>query len=202
MKKVLGNLFEKLVQCNNAVKELNNKYIPKCDYLENDYYGAVVSCINIEDNKLHYAYICDCGVIIYDKEGNIKFQTIDEKLKYSDPYISKINTPWYLPETRIKVRKEFRNKPNNIIDNQCVSYGAITGEKETLLFIRTGIINLKKGDTIIVYSDGIANFLKEPTFIELILNFNKIEFEEYINKISNTNYEKYGKEKTLVIFKV
>lgn len=38
-----GTSEDRLLECNKAVKELNNKYNKDCDYLENDYYGAVVS---------------------------------------------------------------------------------------------------------------------------------------------------------------
>lgn len=196
-----GTLLNKFIECNKAVKELNKLYIPECDYLENDYYGAVASCINIKENKLHYAYICDCGVIVYDKIGNIKFQTIDDKVKYSNPYTKDLGS-WKLPETRINIRKNYRNKPDNIINNQCVSYGALTGEEEAISFIRTGIINIDEGDIIIVYSDGMINFLNNPDFINLIINFDKIKLENYINKLSIIDYEKYGKEKTLVVIKV
>ncbi len=103
-----------------------------CDYLENDYYGAVASCMHIENNILDYAYICDCGLIIYDKEGNVKFQTEDEKELYSDPYINQIGIPWNLPEARVIVRRDYRNNLSNIKDGKCVSYGALTGEESAI----------------------------------------------------------------------
>lgn len=196
-----GTLKERLIDCNNAVKKLNDKYIKKCDYLQNDYYGAVASCIRIKDNILEYAYICDCGVIVYNKNGNIKFQTEDDKTLYSDPYINNLNIGWNLPEARVIVRREFRNKPNNIKNGVCVSYGAITGEKEAEQFIRTGTLPLEKDDIIIVYSDGFTNILKDNDFINEILHFNKEKLESYINKKSLENYDLYGKEKTIVLIK-
>ena len=42
-----GLLKERLIKCNEKVKLLNEQFIEKCDYLENDYYAAVASCINI-----------------------------------------------------------------------------------------------------------------------------------------------------------
>ena len=200
-KKSKGTIKERLIACNNAVKELNNKYIKQCDYLQNDYYGAVAASIQIRDNVLEYAYICDCGIIVYDKNGNIKFQTEDDKALYSDPYINNLNIVWNLPEARVIVRREFRNKPNNIKNGVCVSYGAITGEKEAEQFIRTGTLPLEKDDIIIVYSDGFTNILKDNDFINEILHFNKEKFEKYVNKKSLENYNLYGKEKTLVLIK-
>lgn len=196
-----GSLKERLIYCNEQVKQLNDKFIKHCDYLENDYYGAVASCVKIENDILNYAFLCDCGVIIYDKFGNVKFQTKDEKERYSDPYIEKINIPWNLPEARVIVRRDYRNNPNNIINGKCVSYGAITGEKEAINFIRTGTIKIDSDDVIAIYSDGFTPFLQNEEFINHLLNFNKLKFEQYITDLSNTNYNKYGKEKTLVILK-
>ena len=195
-----GSLRERLVIANKDVEDLNKEYIENCDYLENDFYGAVASCIKVEDNILHYAYICDCGVIIYDKNGNIKFKTEDDKELYSDPFIDKIGIPWHLKEARKIVRSEYRNNINNIIDGKCVSYGALTGEEDAIHFIREGNIHLDDGDIVVVYSDGISNYLNEKEFINQLLNFNKEKFEEFIEKKSKEDYEKYGKEKTIIIY--
>lgn len=196
-----GCLLEKLTICNQEVKKLNDLHISRCDYLQNDYYGAVASCINIEGNKLHYAYICDCGVIVYDKDGKIKFQTEDDKELYSDPYINQIGIPWNLPDARVIIRRDYRNNLGNIQDKHCVSYGALTGEEDAISFIRTGTIDLENTDTVVIYSDGFTNLLQLPEFIKLVINFDSNNFEEYIEKISKSNYEKYGKEKTLLIMK-
>ena len=196
-----GSLKERLIIANKDVKELNNKYLDKCDYLENDYYGTVASCISIKDDKLNYAYICDCGVIVYDKDGNIKFKTEDDKELYSDPYINKIGIPWNLPEARKIVRSEYRNNLNNVVDGKCVSYGALTGEEDAIHFIKEGNIHLDNDDTIVVYSDGLSNYLNDKEFINLLLNFDKDNFEDFIEKKSKEDYDKYGKEKTIVIFK-
>ncbi len=197
-----GTLKERLVMANEAVKSLNNKYIKSCDYLENDYYGAVAACISIKDDVLYYSYICDCGVIVYDKNGNIKFKTQDDKELFSDPYIDKIGIPWNLPEARKIVRSKYRNNLNNIVDGKCVSYGALTGEEVAVSFIREGSISLDKGDIVIVYSDGLTNFLNDKEFINIMLKFEKDKVEKYIEEKAKEDYKKYGSEKTLVVFKI
>ena len=201
-----GTVSERLIECNRKVKELNDYYIKNIDYLENDYYGAVAACISIDDFVMNYSYICDCGVIVYDKLGNIKFKTDDDKELYSDPYIDRIinnnGIPWNLPNARVIVRKEYRNNINNIQDKKCVSYGAITGEKAAVKFIKSGKIDLNPGDRIIVYSDGFSKFLNDKEFIRNILDFNKENFEKYVEEKSITNYQNLGKEKTLVLFMV
>lgn len=171
--KTKGPLKNRLIEANGSVKKLNDKYIPNCDYLQNDYYGAVASCVHIDNGLLDYAYICDSGVIVYDNLGNIKFQTDDDKKLISDPYIKKIGIPWNLPEARVKIRKDFRNNLNNLQDGKCVSFGAITGEDSACEFIKSGQLKLFDGDIIVVYSDGLSNFLHEKEFISNLINFDK-----------------------------
>ena len=196
-----GSLVDRLIKANDSIRKLNDNHIKKCDYLEDDYYGAVASCINISNDILNYAYICDCGVIVYNKDGIIKFKTEDDKELYSDPYINKIGIPWDLPEARRIVRSKYRNNINNIIEGKCVSYGALTGEDAAINFIKRGQLKITDGDIIIVYSDGFSSFLTDIDFINNIINFNEKDFESYIKNKSEDNYEKYGKEKTLVIFR-
>lgn len=196
-----GSLKERLIKCNNSVKKLNDKYIKKCDYLQNDYYGAVASCVSIKNDILYYAYICDCGVIVYNELGEVRFQTRNDKQQDSDKYIKNIGIPWNLPESRVIVRRDYRNNLDNIVNGKCVSYGALTGEKQAEEFIRIGSLSLNTGDIIVVYSDGFMNFLHDNSFIKHILNFNKDEFEQYVEKKSNTDYDKYGKEKTIILLK-
>lgn len=194
-------LKEKMVLANQKIKECNQRYNPFCDYLENDYYGTVCACAEIIDQTLFYSYICDCGVIVYDKQGKVKFQTTDEKENISDPYIRKIGIPWNLPEARKMVRKEYRNNPYQIRNGKCVSYGTLTGEESAELFIREGDISLEDGDLIVVYSDGFTNFLHEEDFKKILLHFHEKDFLSYIKHKEKESYEKYGKEKTLVLMK-
>ena len=196
-----NNLLEQFIKANEAVKQLNDKYIANCDYLQNDYYGTVSSAAYIDNNILHYAYICDCGVIVYDKEGNVKFKTEDDKESISDPYINNIGIGWHLPEARVIVRRDYRNNLGNIKDGLCISYGALTGEESAINFIRTGSLEVDESDTIVVYTDGLSNILKDNLFIKNILNFNELDFTSYINNKSESDYELYGKEKTLIIMK-
>lgn len=106
-----------------------------------------------------------------------------------------------MPESRVIVRRDYRNNSSNIQDGKCVSYGAITGEEAAIEFIKTGQFELSDDDIIAVCSDGFTNFLHDRCFISQILNFEKAEFERYIENESRSDYGKYGKEKTLVLFK-
>lgn len=197
-----ASLYERLKACNEKIKEYNDKEIPECDYLQNDYYASVASCMEIKEDILQYAYICDCGVIVYDHEGKIKMQTVDDKARYSDQYIDHIGIPWNLPEARVLVRKEFRNQPEKRINGECVSYGALTGEESALPFIRTGSLKLQKGDFVLLYSDGFAAYLKEKEFIKNLLHFEKEKMDAYIEKMAQENKDIFGRERTVLIWKI
>lgn len=79
-------------------------------------------------------------------------------------------------------------------------YGAITGEDAVREFIRYGSFNLEKNDIVLVYSDGFTKFLHDGDFVEQIVNFDVLKFEDYVNKKALSDYSKYGKEKTIVMF--
>lgn len=196
----MESLVETMKKANENVRILNEKYVPFCDYLENDYYGAVCSCVFISNNILNWSYVCDCGILVYDKEGNIKFQTEDDKLLV-DPYIDSSGMLWNLPSGRMTVRKKYRNCPGFYIDGNLASYGSFTGELQANEFIKSGSISLEKGDIIIVYSDGFTEYFKQNDFYRCLMNIkeNKLLFDEYVEKIALSDYEKYGKEKTIVV---
>ncbi len=192
---------EKLIECNKRLKELNDEQVEKCDYLTHDLYGTVASCFQVENDVLDYAYICDCGVAVYDKNGNIKIKTEDDKRIYADPYIQKEGKDSRIPEDRAYIRKKYRNNPANIVDGVCAAYGVLNGEKNAECFIRSGKTKLHKGDRVILFSDGMYNYLEDKEFIDKIIHFKEEELDEFIERRGKHNKEKYGAERTLIIYK-
>lgn len=187
----IQDLRQIMCAANSEVEKLNENL--ECDYLENDYAGCVAACAYIANNTLFYSYICDCGIIVWDKNGNIRFKTSDDKLLV-DPYIDKAleDTPWYLPEGRVIVRRDFRNNPENVQDGRCVSYGAFTGEKEAEKFIKTGTLPLNTGDTVAIFSDGFSPYFELQDFYE-----NLGDLDNYIKAMEMK--KGFGREKTIVV---
>ncbi len=62
-------------------------------------------------------------------------------------------------------------------------------------------MSLEKDDIVVIYSNGFTNILNLDEFIKQIIDFDKCKFEEYVNNKSLTDYEKFGKDKTLIIMK-
>lgn len=172
---------------NSKIAKLNQNV--ECDYLENDYAACVAATAYVSDNTLHYSYICDCGVIVWDKDGNIRFRTSDDKALI-DPYINKglkETAPWSLPEGRVLVRKHFRNN----LDNPH-SYGALTGEESGKHFIKTGTFDLNPGNTIAVFSDGFTPYFELPDFFENLGNL-----DQYVRNLEAK--PGFGSEKTIIV---
>ena len=197
---IKGNrsLKKVLIEANKQIKSLNKKYIKKCDYLENDFYGTVAASAFIKNNILCYCYICDCGVAVFDKQGKLKFKTNDD-MKAVEENFDTGKFTWNEEEARVIVRKKYRNNPNNIY-----SYGALTGEVAAKKYIKTGFFTLDDDDIVIVYTDGFTNYLYENEFYNNLcelINGNKISFENYLETMGNKDYKKYGKEKTMVVMK-
>ena len=192
------SLKEAFSIANKEVKKLNDQYIKTCDYLENDFYGAVASTVLIKNNILYYSYICDCGVAVFDKNGNLIFKTEDD-MEQVNKHFDTGEFTWNQPEARAIVRKNYRNN----LDNK-YSYGAITGEEKFEYYIKEGSLKINEGDIIIVYSDGFTNYLFDKDFYNNLIKLihgDNLTFENYLKKMGYSDYRKYGKEKTLVVMK-
>lgn len=182
----LGNLME---LANENIKAINANV--NCDYLENDYVGCVAAAAVIKGNVLHYSYICDCGVVVWNKEGRIKFKTKDDKAEI-DPYIDAAivgEYSWDLPAGRRLVREHYRNNLSNPF-----SYGALTGEESAKAFIRQGMVELEETDIVAVFSDGFTPYFTRSDFFQNLGNL-----DSYVQRLEGE--KGLGREKTIIVVK-
>ncbi|MDD3102343.1 MAG: hypothetical protein PHE59_04345 [Patescibacteria group bacterium] len=201
----IKNVRDAFIFGNKEIFKLNKKYIKKVDYLVNDFFSCVAIGGIIHGNKLFWGGICDCGIIIYDKHGKVKFQTpnwMKPFEEYEKQYLQKSDFNFAMPKYRKMIRSEYRNNIKKIIDDKCVSYGALTGESAGEKFMNFGEIELNKGDLIIFYSDGFEATVQHKKFFRIIYQKTKrlidqqfIPFSLYLAK---QDYNKFGKERTLI----
>jgi len=185
------------IKANQEIKTLNEKYVPEVDYLVNDFYGCVACGGIIENGILKWGVVGDCGIVVYNSQGEIKFETPNSFSTFENfVRAGKIQFKWEQQEGRKLVRTKYRNKPDQLIDGVCASYGALTGEETAENFIYTGELELHKKDLVIFYSDGFEATVKSPEFYLKILDTDK--FEQYSLELAKTDREKYGKERTLI----
>lgn len=200
--KTIRNAF---IYGNKKINELNNQYIKKVDYLVNDFFGCVASGGVIYNNKLFWGGICDCGIIVYDKSGKIKFQTpnwMKPFKEYEKQNLRKKDFNFAMAKYRKMIRSEYRNNPKKIYKNKCVSYGALTGEKEAEKFMNFGKIGINKGDLVVFYTDSFEATVQHKKFFKTIYQRTESLIDQafipFSLSLAKEDYNKFGKERTLI----
>lgn len=183
---------------NDQIKKINDRLNPNPDYLINDYYGCVACAGIIGKNIIHWGFVGDCGLAIFDLGGKLKFRTPDG-LQNFEEYIDKHPNYWRKPERRKYIRSEFRNNPNQIKDGRLVGYGALTGEESAQVFFQFGSNKIEKNDLIVLYTDGFAKSIEESAFYATLMHSfeNDKLFMDFDLTLSQRDYIKYGRERTL-----
>ena len=181
---------------NGRIKELNiNEGIDKkMNYFDRDLFDTVGVLGFILGENLYYGFVGDCGLAVFDKEKRLKFQTEDEV----SPFLEKAkmiykNWPELSSKRRLIIQhRDFRNNPSG------EGYGSFSGEKGVKKYYQIGAKPLKKGDTIIFYSDGFVDYFECAEFIEILKSQDKKSFNEFVYKKAQENSSIYGHDRTLI----
>jgi hypothetical protein len=159
--KAMSHCFE---LANRAMRMKNLRDNPNPDYLENDYHACVAAIATLERDILSWGYIADCGICVYNKDGDMTNETKNEgpskKLK---DFLKENGISFRKPDGRRFVRRDCRNNIANKL-----AYGALTGESVAMHYVRTGQWVIEPGDSIVVHSDGLEHVLKDGKFIDKI----------------------------------
>lgn len=143
---------------NERIRDFNLGNFPKTNYLDKDLAGCTTSGVFREGEVIHWGYIADCGVAVIDKNGNLKFKTEDEgpskfyTQRWEDERLKGLK--WKDDEARLITRRDYRNNLENEF-----SYGVLTGEESAMDYVKTGSQEINSKDFVLVYSDGIAEFI-------------------------------------------
>jgi len=152
---------------NNKIKEYNNLTFDDIDYLTNDFAGCVASLAVKNKEYVHFGFISDCGVAIFDEKGNLKFRTEDEgplkykKERWSSEQMKRLS--WENPEARIITRRDFRNNPENPY-----SFGVLTGEDTAMHYVKIRTQEIRPSEHLIVYTDGLEDVIFSNEFVDRI----------------------------------
>jgi serine/threonine protein phosphatase PrpC len=188
-KKTITSAFS---YANNEIFKLNEENVACVDYSENDYWGCVASGGVVINNTLYWGHICDCGVCVFDKFGNLKFRTEDD-MQNANKCIDSLGDKWGLAKWRKEFRIKYRNNPNENYG----SYGALTGEKAALNFVRVGKFELSDKDYVLFYSDGMADIIYSNNFKRKLAKNGLIGLEKFCRNMAFMN-RRYEREGTLV----
>lgn len=192
-KKLIGQAFN---LANKRIKELNQNegITEKLDYLVYDYFDTVGIAGLIVKDILHYGYVGDCGLAIFDQNDNLKFQTKDQVLPVLER-ASKVYKNWkgFPKEKRaVIMRREFRNNPSG------EGYGSFTGEQGVKKYYLIDSLALRPKELVVFYSDGFSNYFQFPEFIKILRKQDKKALDSFTLKKAKENYQKFGTDRTLI----
>ena len=133
--------------------------------------GIVAFMLN---HTLIYASFGDCmGIMV---RGNRKIIFSDKQTTFPFAFLHK-------ERCRQELIEEFVNK-----ENSPYGYGVVNGQKGLLSYIDISFVNLEKGDTIYLVSDGISDLIQYAK----VKDFNNESLEELV-RLSNIQDELMGK---------
>lgn len=184
---------EALKFANRKVAAINEKI--NCDYLINDFAGCVAAGGRTVNNALDWASIGDSFVAVFSPEGEQTFCSPDGLTNF---YGRSAQNPgnWRDPAQRVRVRRDFRNNPNNPD-----AYGALTGEKAAEHFIMSGRHQLHPGELVVFFTDGFLDSVKQPDFYEKILAGQDV-FTRWSLNLAKADGKKFGRERTIIVVRI
>lgn len=156
-------ILESFNEANKKIRSWNSQNIPNTDYLMNDFAGCVASGISEQNGAVSWGYLTDCGIAIFDKNGNLRFKTEDESPHRLDEYFWQDKQikgkSWNQPEVRKRIRSHYRNNPD-----EKHSFGVLTGEENAMDYVRTGSWEINPGEFLLVYTDGLEPIIFSENF--------------------------------------
>ena len=183
---------------NQKIRELNVKHglvDKRMDYLQHDWFDTVGVTAVLVKNTLHYGFVGDCGLAIFNKNNKKIFQTKDmvaPAIKRFEKMYSG-HAKFSFDKRTFIVRHDFRNNPDK------TGYGSFTGEEHVRYYYAFGAKKLQKGDMVVLYSDGMVNLLKDGEFIKILRLRDKTKLTNFVMQKAKENSKKYGDDRTFAL---
>lgn len=182
-------IWQTIKKVNQDIAKINEGR--QIDYLKEDYYCCEAVGGVLLDNTMYCFSIGDCHIVALDETKEKVFETINNHKQFENfldnIYVKSHPFDWNLPEDRVMIRRDYRNKPDKKYQGQDVSFGALSGEKEAEYYIDVYQVDLTKAKYICAYSDGCEPFFASKEKLASLL--------EKPETLANE-----GKERTLVIY--
>lgn len=183
----LGNSIPSaFYRANCAIKEVNRENgitHETTDYLQNDFLscmGALGVLTGEFPYELHYGFIGDCGILVYDKELMPIFLS-ENQLGIMEQFRDQWGFEGNGDGQRLFWRQEMRNQPTR----RQMTYGSLTGEETALCYVRSGFLKLEPGDTVFFFSDGILPFIYDRWFRKIFRHdFRERHGEKFIGIVA------------------
>ena len=196
-KRIRNSINESFDVANQKIRELNVKHglaDKRMDYLQHDWFDTVGVAAVVIKNILHYGFVGDCGLAIFNKHNKKIFQTKDMVRpaieKFEKIYPDFESFP--VGKRTFIIRHDFRNNPDK------TGYGSFTGEENVQHYYAFGTKKLNRGDLVVLYSDGFFNLLKNTEFIKVLRFRDKKKLDKFVMQKVKENPKKYGDDRTFV----
>ncbi|TSC63486.1 MAG: Uncharacterized protein G01um1014106_487 [Parcubacteria group bacterium Gr01-1014_106] len=178
---------------NTAVRQLNQElgFWGHTNYFENDLAGAVFSGVVLKETDFVWGFMTDCGVAHLSADGTILWMTEDRLTPVRKYFPATSN----MRERYIRVRQEFRNRPENGMDR---TFGAFTGEDTALPYLEVGQRSFTPGDVLLVFSDGMIHFVKSAEFRALLCAGSHDEIERFVSLPEHCDHKD---DKTIIVIR-
>ncbi len=177
---------------NQEIRSINKTQ--KIDYLQHDYFSCVAAGGIFTDTMLYCFAITDCYIKLVDAHLQTIFDSSSATLSPYDYHPSlyasiryKDKTSWENNNFRKYYRKNVRNNIWYALLHK-YTFGALTGQKSAMAFVKTFALPLDSVQYVLVYSDGCEECLKTSEQLKSV-----IENPEQISQELH--------EKTLLIYK-
>lgn len=152
-----------IAESNKLTHAWHRTNIPSPDYLTNDFAGCVAAVTSTYQDAVTLGFLTDAGVAIFHENGELKFRTENEgpdkfhdKI-WEDPRLK--NLVWEDPRARAIIRCDYRNNPT-----EPNSFGVLTGENSAMHYVRTATQEIKPGEILVVYTDGLEKVIFSDEF--------------------------------------
>lgn len=192
--KLLEKAFD---EANERIHELNENEgrIENHDWYANDYFDCVGVAGFLDQNMLHYGYVGDCGLAIFDKDNNLKFETKDQVA--TSPHHKEIEQVaqgknWNHAKRLAYGHEHFRNNPSGKY------YGTFSGEEAVKIYYQIGSQKIQEGDLVIFYSDGFVGYLESKEFLRIVRQGDKEALDDFTAFKAMTSPVKFGTDRTLI----
>lgn len=83
----------------------------------------------------------------------------------------------------------------------CTPYAVINGEARMADRLEHGVVNIEKGDSLFVFTDGFEHYVKNPDFLNLFKSRTdnlRESITEFSKEMNLKDPEKYGHERSLI----
>lgn len=194
IKMYIGKSFD---GANKRIEMLNKNegITDNLDFCVYDYFDTVGIVGFIKNHVLYYGYVGDCGLSVFDKNNNLRFQTEDGVKPAIESAKNIYKKKWQdfsKREKNIIMRKYFRN---NLMG---IGYGSFTGEEGVSRYYKIDSLIPNQDDLVVLHSDGFTPYLGSKKIIEILRKGDKKVLDEFSLKKAKENPEKFGCDRTLI----